>query len=129
VLGRSYSGSLKYRLACSSVTVIHKLQWIEHYHYLLSSSGPQQNLVEVERDFSDLVEKMEYYLTHTEDAERVAKNSVKTFRERYLTTAAEACYWRALIRGWAEVSFEPRGFEEGPDGRQKIRGMRFENFV
>lgn len=109
--------------------MIHKLQWIEHYHYLLSSSGPQQNLVEVERDFSDLVEKIEYYLTHTEEAERVAKNSVKTFRERYLTTAAEACYWRALIRGWAEVSFEPRGFEEGPDGRQKIRGMRFENFV
>ena len=85
--------------------------------------------MEVERDFSDLVEKTEYYLNHKEEAERIAKNGVKTFRERYLTTAAEACYWRALIQGWAEVSFEPRGFEEGIDGRQKMRGMRFENFV
>ena len=116
-------------MACNSVSVLHKLQWIEHYHYLLSPSGPQQNYVEVERDFSDLVEKMEYYLNHTKEAERIAKNSVRTFRERYLTTAAEACYWRALIRGWAEASFEPRGFVIGPDGRQKMRGIRFENFV
>ena len=72
---------------------------------------------------------MEYYLNHTKEAERIAKNSVRTFRERYLTTAAEACYWRALIRGWAEASFKPRGFVIGPDGRQKMRGIRFENFV
>jgi hypothetical protein len=47
--GRSYSASLKYRQACRSVIIIHKLQYIQHHHYLLVSSGPLQNFVQVER--------------------------------------------------------------------------------
>ncbi|MCJ1232617.1 hypothetical protein MMC14_000570 [Varicellaria rhodocarpa] len=57
-----------------------------------SSNVKLQNFVEVERDFSDLDAKMEHLLAHPEEAKRVADNSVKTFRERYLTPAAEACY-------------------------------------
>lgn len=126
--GRSYSASLKYRQACHSVIVSHKLQYIQHHHYLLSSHGPTQNYVEVERDFSDLPAKMERLLANPDEAQRIADNSVKTFRERYLTPAAEACYWRALWRGYAKVVEKPKMWtEEG--GKRKKRGLRYETFL
>jgi hypothetical protein len=106
------------------------MQWIQHHHYLFIANGTNQNFVEVERDFSDLEEKIEYLIANPEEAERIADNSVRTFRDHYFAPAAEACYWRALIQGWAQSSFEPQQFElteEGALGRQ--RGMRFENFA
>ncbi|KAF2477315.1 uncharacterized protein BDR25DRAFT_300282 [Lindgomyces ingoldianus] len=131
--GRSYSGALKYRQLCRSVVVSHKLQWIQHYHYLLKSNGTNQNFVEVERDFSDLNSAMKDLLAHPEKAKRIADNSVQVFRERYLTPAAEACYWRALFKAWKEVSFEPllyAGVEVGERlKRTQKRGIRFETFT
>lgn len=133
--GRSYSGSLKYRQACRSVIVIHELQWLQHYHYLLSASGPTQNYVQVKRDFSDLDSSIEYYLAHPDEAKQIADNSVRTFRERYLTPAAEACYWRQLIKGWRESSFEPvlyaqlKKSESSDETTKHVRGMRFETFM
>jgi hypothetical protein len=112
------------------VIVIHKLQWIQHHHYLLVANGTQQNFVEVERDFSDLETKIEYLIAHPDEARRIADNNVKTFRERYFAPAAEACYWRALIRGWAASSFQPEEFVSTPGGALKRpRGMRFESFA
>ncbi|KAF2110169.1 glycosyl transferase family 90-domain-containing protein [Lophiotrema nucula] len=131
--GRSYSGALKYRQLCRSVIVSHKLQWIQHYHYLFRSEGPNQNFVEVERDFSDLDYAMADLLAHPEKAKRIADNSVKVFRERYLTAAAEACYWRQLFKAWKEVSFEPilyNGVEVGEKHkRTQKRGVRYEHFI
>lgn len=72
-------------------------------------------------------------LAHPEKAKRIADNSVQVFRERYLTPAAEACYWRALIKAWKEVSFEPllySGVEVGAvHKRTEKRGVRYELFV
>lgn len=87
---------------------------------------------------------MEDLLSHPEKAKRIADNSVRVFRERYLTPAAEACYWRELVKVWSEVSFEPvlyegPGEDEGdskkhkkqkkmaPKGRR--RGVRYETFM
>ncbi|BCR89787.1 uncharacterized protein ACHE_50985A [Aspergillus chevalieri] len=123
VEGRSYSASLKYRQACRSVIVAHKLQFIQHHHYLLVSSGPEQNYVEVERDFSDLADKLEPLVENPDAAKRIADNSVRTFRERYLTKAAEACYWRALFDGYGAV-WNSSGVR---DARE--RGLRYESFV
>ncbi|PGG99360.1 hypothetical protein AJ79_08554 [Helicocarpus griseus UAMH5409] len=103
VEGRAFSSSLKYRQACRSVIVAHKLQFLQHHHYLLQADGPQQNYVEVERDFSDLSQKIEELLADEARARLIADNNVRVFRERYLTKAAEACYWRELMNGWAEV--------------------------
>ena len=127
--GRSYSGSLKYRQVCRSVIISHKLQWIQHHHYLLASNGTQQNFVEVERDFLDLEERMEWLLSHPEEAKRIADNSVRTFRERYLTPAAEACYWRALIKAWGSVSFKGELYEPRNGGGRRQRGERFESYA
>lgn len=92
------------------------------------SSGPEQNFVQVKRDWSDLEEKMEWLISHPEDAARIARNNVNTFRDRYLTPAAEACYWRRLFQAWSDVAFEPEFFEVGSDGGQKWRGTPYESF-
>ncbi|KAJ5981438.1 hypothetical protein N7499_001555 [Penicillium canescens] len=127
VEGRSYSASLKYRQACNSVIVAHKLQFIQHHHYLLVADGPNQNYVEVERDFSDLADKIEPLVNDTERARLIANNSVTTFRERYLTSAAEACYWRSLLDGYAGVWNST--VEQWSESTQRERGLRYESFV
>jgi protein glucosyltransferase len=57
--GYTYSGRLKYLQLCNSAPVVHKLRYLEHHHGLMRSSGPQQNYIEVEKDWSDLDEKVE----------------------------------------------------------------------
>ncbi|KAL1958399.1 hypothetical protein VTO42DRAFT_4500 [Malbranchea cinnamomea] len=125
VEGRAFSSSLKYRQACRSVIVSHELQYIQHHHYLLQSSGPQQNFVQVSRDFSDLEPAIEDLLANPEKARRIADKSVEVFRERYLTQAAEACYWRYLFSEYARV-FNPAH----PLGDCSERcGLRYESFM
>jgi hypothetical protein len=83
--------------------------------------------LQVARDWSDLDEKMDWLISHPADAARIARNNVKQFRDRYLTPAAEACYWRRLITEWGTHSFEPE-FYEMKDGKRQWRGNPFENF-
>ncbi|KXG52076.1 Lipopolysaccharide-modifying protein [Penicillium griseofulvum] len=126
--GNSYSGRLKYLQSCRSVIIAHEMAWIQHQHPLMRSSGPDQNFVTVKRDFSDLQEKINWLQTHDDDAQRIANNNVKTFREHYLTEAAEVCYWRRLIKAWAEVSdFKPEFFKK-ENGKKVWRGLPVESF-
>lgn len=128
--GRSYSGRGKYLHNCNSVVIMHKRMWIEPHHNLLVSSGPDQNFVEVERDFSDLGDKIQNLLSDPSKAARIAQNNVKVFRDRYLTPAAQTCYWRHLIRAWAEASFVPELWDsESTEGARRTRGTAFETFV
>ncbi|CAI7650745.1 unnamed protein product [Penicillium manginii] len=123
------SGHLKYLQMCRSVIVSHKLDWIQHHSHLLRSSGSQQNFVEVDRDWSNLEKRMKWLRKHDKDAQRIADNSVETFRERYLTQAAEVCYWRRLIQEWAKASdFEPEFFTE-ENGKKVQRGLSAETFL
>ena len=126
--GNSYSGRLKYLQACKSVIVAHKMDWIQHQHPLMVASGPEQNYVEVRRDFGDLKEVVMTLQKDDALAHRIARNNVETFRNRYLTPAAEACYWRRLFRSWATVSFEPE-FYELVNGTKRWRGLPFESFA
>jgi len=125
--GNTYSGRLKYLQNCRSVVVAHKMDWIQHHYPLMRSSGPEQNYVEVRRDWEDLHEKMQWLIDNDLDAERIAANNMKAFRRRYLTPAAEVCYWRHLIRSWAEVSFEPSLFKV-VSGKKVWRGLPAESF-
>ena len=134
--GRSWSGRLKYLLNCESVTIIHELEWTAHYYHLLNSEGHDQNYVPVKRDFSDLGDKVQHYISHPKEAQHVADNGIATFRERYLTLAAEACYWRRLIEGWNEVADSPEIYEyskvnvSGVLGTKRVlRGFAFEELI
>jgi hypothetical protein len=85
--------------------------------------------MQVKQDWSDLEEKMEWLIAHPIEAARIAKNNVDVFRDRYLTPAAEACYWRRLIHEWAAHSdFEPEFFRM-VEGEEKWRGLPYESFV
>jgi hypothetical protein len=127
--GHSYSGRGKYLQNCNSVIIIPKRNWIEPQHSLLVPEGPQQNFVEVEEDFSDLEEKMLHLLAHPELSKQIAANSVETFRDRALTSAAQNCYWREMMTAWAEVSFEPKKWDTVSGSVRKTRGVPFETFV
>jgi hypothetical protein len=127
--GVSYSARLQNLQNCRSVVVAHKLKWIQHHHHLMLSSGPDQNFVEAGEDFNDLEIAMAMLVDDDELAERIADNSVRTFREHYLTPAAETCYWRKLFRGWAKVSFEPEFFKKEKGKELKWRGLPIESFL
>ncbi|KAK8051530.1 hypothetical protein PG993_002915 [Apiospora rasikravindrae] len=127
--GNSWSGRLRYLHICDSVPIIHKLNYNAHYYPLLIASGPNQNYVEVNRNFSDLVPKMEELLADPERARAIAAESTRVFRDRYLTPAAEACYWRRMFRTWRSVmDFEPKTYYIHKDGTRKRRGVSWERF-
>ncbi|KXT11753.1 hypothetical protein AC579_1650 [Pseudocercospora musae] len=139
--GNTYSGRLKYLLNCRSVVLSHDLDWIEPYHHLMKSSGPDQNYMHVKRDYSDMPKQMNKLTQpkHFAESEVVADNAVATFRERYLTPAAEACYWRALIRGWGSMqAFKPKFWIEVEEYdkasrknklKRRPRGAPFESYA
>ncbi|KAJ5384299.1 CAZyme family GT90 [Penicillium concentricum] len=127
--GNTYSGRLKYLQSCRSVVVSHELEWVQHYYHLMKSSGPEQNFVQVRRDWSDLERQMQHLLSHDDEARRIADNSIRTFRERYLSPAAEVCYWRRLMREWKSIiDFEPEFFKM-VDGKKVWRGISVESFL
>ncbi|KAL9622891.1 MAG: hypothetical protein Q9160_002817 [Pyrenula sp. 1 TL-2023] len=130
--GNSYSGRLKYLQSCTSVIVAHKMDWIQHHHPLMDSTqgSSNQNYVEVARNFEDLEQKINWLQAHDSQARKIASNSVKTFRERYLTPAAEVCYWRRLVHAWASVmSFEPEFSDVNEEGEIVWRGLPIESFL
>ncbi|KAE8356741.1 glycosyl transferase family 90-domain-containing protein [Aspergillus coremiiformis] len=130
VEGHSFSGAGKYLLNCRSVFVSHKLVWREAHHHIFIASGPDANYIEVERDFSDLNDKIEYFISNPEAAEQIANNTVAMFRDRYLTPAAESCYWRHLIRQYASgCAFEPLLYSTQADGKKQPRGVPFESWI
>ena len=142
--GNTNSGRLKYILNCQSIVMSHELNWIEHFHHLLKPTGKDQNYVKLKRDFSDLPKTITRLLdpsTLESTGRFIVDNARRTFRERYLTPAAEACYWRALIRGYASVQdFEPQRWietevedwhpgSEGKKVKRKPRGVPFEAYA
>jgi hypothetical protein len=68
-------------------------------------------------------------LADPEKSKRIAQNGINTFRDRYLTPAAQNCYWRRMLRDWRKVSFEPKVWDRSENGRMKRRGVPFETFV
>jgi hypothetical protein len=127
---------LKHLLNCNSVTIVHDLKFIEFFYHLLTPDGPDQNYVAVRRDFFDLEWQIQRYLNDPASAQRIADNAVTTFRDRYTSPAAEACYWRRLIQRYSEVSFSPDPYvdkEIKVDGKlatkKVLRGDSFEKVM
>lgn len=121
--GVTYSGRLRYFQLCRSIIISPPLQWRTHLSPLLQAEGLDQNIVLVKEDWSDLDEVIERLETNPIEAERIANNTVKAFRDWYLAPAMEVCYWRKLFRAWAEVT-NPVG-----DVPLKERGTRWESFL
>ena len=133
VTGKSWSGRLRYLANCNSVLLIPSLDYIAHFYPLLEADGPHQNHVLVERNFSDLDTKMSHYLSHPEEAARIAEETKRTFCDLYLTPAAEACYYRRMYTMWAELQqWEPELWKDGRDENNRHikvrRGRSYEEW-
>ena len=96
------------------------------YHSALIYSRPEQNAVRVADDRFDLEATMKALIANTTMAKTIADNARDVLRDRYLTPAAEACYWRRLIQGYASVSLDPKLYEA--DGKT-LRGVPYESFT
>lgn len=121
------------RLLTLAARSIHTLTHYTHLYHLLQPSGPNQNYVHVENDFQDLPSKMEDILVNPLEAQRIANNAAATFRDRYVTPAAQTCYFRRLFSTWAAMTDEPEPYEwvmnaEGVE-QKKWRGMTFEEYM
>jgi hypothetical protein len=132
--GHTYSGRGKYLLNCASVSIVHTPEWIEPHTHLFVNSTSSQNVVEVKRDWSDLDSKLRHLIRNPSEAQAIAENSIKTFRDRYLTPAAQACYWRKMFHAWASISFEPELYRTVKDEktgriRRRARGTPFETWI
>lgn len=126
--GNSWSGRLRNLVNCNSAIIIHgPLQWVAHFYPILKSEGPEQNYIATKNDWSDLEEKMDHFLAHQEEAEKIAEQGRRTFRDRYMTPAAEACYIRRMIYEWAKVQkWEPKLYKDKE--MEHMRGVSWERF-
>ncbi|RYP79588.1 hypothetical protein DL769_002898 [Monosporascus sp. CRB-8-3] len=133
--GNSWSGRLRNLVNCNSAIIIHNpLNYTAHFYSVLTPDGPNQNYIPAKNDWSDLEDIMNYYLEHQDEAERIAEETRRTFRDRYMTPAAEACYIRQMIYEWAKVQkFDPKLYKQVKDDngevKEKQRGYSWERFV
>lgn len=126
--GYSYSGRLKYLQACHSVVIIHEMEWTQHYYPLLVADGAEQNYVQVKRDWSDLEERIQWLKANPEVAEGIARRSREVMR-KYQSEAANACYWREMVRAWGNLmDWEPTLWND-KDGKREWRGVPWESFA
>lgn len=84
----------------------------------------EANIVFVAPDWSDLEDTIGWLEDHPNVAEGIARRQMEMFvGGGYFSPAAEVCYWRALVRGWAEVvRTEGQGWEG-------LEGVPFETFA
>ncbi|KAK3678185.1 hypothetical protein LTR78_002281 [Recurvomyces mirabilis] len=131
--GTTWSGRLKYLLSCHQVVFIHHLNWYTHLYHLLVPSGPNQNYVQTEDDWSDLPAKINELIANPTKGKMIADNAAMHFRDRYFTPAAQTCYWRKLFHVWRAMTYEPDPWNSTtlPDGttQKKIKGMSYEEYV
>lgn len=128
--GVSYSGRLASLLLCNSLTFVHDLEWTAHFYNLLQPDGPHQNYIPVQRNWTDLEEKVSYFLSHPAEAQKIIDNSVDVFRSRALSRAGTSCYLRKLVQGYSTVAFEPEVYRPVKEGQlPRRRGLSFEAFV
>jgi hypothetical protein len=87
-------------------------------------SPREANIVFVAPDWSDLEATVQWLESHPDIAEGIGRRQRELFvGGGYFSQAAEACYWRALLRGWAKVAVtEEMGWEDKP-------GQTFEAFI
>ena len=87
-------------------------------------------MIFVANDWSDLEATIVWLEAHPELAETIARNQRELMVSRgYLSAAANACYWRALIRRWARVARPKEDGHKAWGSGWREEGMRWETFA
>ncbi|KAH8163731.1 hypothetical protein CIB48_g4527 [Xylaria polymorpha] len=78
--------------------------WVRSAWPTSYAAASEANIVFVAPDWSDLEATVAWLEAHPGIASGIARRQRALFHGGgYLSPAAEACYWRGLIRGWSEV--------------------------
>lgn len=95
----------------------HERAWPKRYN------PNKANIVFVSPDWSNLEDTIHWLEEHPKVAEGIARRQRELFvGGGYFSPAAEVCYWRELVRGWAKMARPEKGeFEE--------LGVPYEEFV
>lgn len=150
--GNSYSGRSKYLLSCHAITIAHKMEWTQHFHPALISSptSPSQNFIELPGPGFDGLEETvralwasdhdpkssaassqgyldkarnKYHTVDTLPARQIADNARDSLRDRYLTSAATMCYYRAALKVYGDLlKFDPKVHEGNGAAPGKMLG-------
>ena len=95
----------------------------------------EANIVFVAPDWSDLEDTISWLEGHPEVAAGIARRQRELFvGGGYFSPAAETCYWRALVRGWASVAVvdggngNGNGTGAGGGGWDEEEGVTYEMF-
>ncbi|KAL2061281.1 hypothetical protein VTL71DRAFT_7554 [Oculimacula yallundae] len=151
--GITYSGRLPFHQACKSVIITPPPSYLMHTTHLMRplfsstlpfspsansqfGGGPnsrwtrsfppsEANIVFVHPDWADLEETVMWLRAHPKIAEGIAERQRELVASKgLLSAAAEACYWRSLIRGWSEVAMpDESAWKDAGDG------VRWETFT
>ncbi|KAK3956793.1 hypothetical protein QBC32DRAFT_394474 [Pseudoneurospora amorphoporcata] len=77
----------------------HERAWLKRY------DPNEANIVFVSPDWSDLEDTIHWLEEHPKVAEGIARRQRELFvGGGYFSPAAETCYWRELVRGWAKMA-------------------------
>ena len=97
--GNDVASNLKWIMSSNSVAVMPQPTY--ETWFMEGSLIPGCHYIEIEKDYSDLIEKMHYYITHPEEAEAISRNGheyIRQFRdkrrERLISLLVLAKYFR-----------------------------------
>ncbi len=86
--GNDVATNLKWVMSSNSLAVMPKPKY--ETWFMEGTLIPNYHYVEIKDDYSDLIEKMQYYIEHTDEAEQIIKNAnnyVKGFQDKKLERA------------------------------------------
>lgn len=130
--GVTYSGRFQFLQMCGSVVLSPPIAWMMHVTHLVkpafssdfllhppnpwtpsqmvrrawpvSYTPHEANMIFIKPDWSDLEQVVAWLEANPDVAEGIATRQREVFAGGgYLSPAAEACYWRALVNGWGQV--------------------------
>src|SRR5208282_2292077 len=98
LLGITYSARFKYNILCNSVLLGVKLRWLEFWSHLIV---PGSNYIELNDDWSNLLEKYAELEASAEYAAEIANNAHKA--TELLDPIGVSCYVLEVIRLYSDV--------------------------
>lgn len=89
----------------------------------------QANIIFISPDWTDLEATIAWLRANPTVAEGIADRQREVVRRGIFSEAAEVCYWRALVSGWADVArIDEKEWGSWQDEDEGVRGVRWETF-
>ncbi len=99
--GNDVSTNLKWVMSSNSIAVMPK-PTCETW-FMEGSLIPDYHYIEVKEDFSDLIEKMNYYIAHPDEAEKIIENANR-YTQKFRNRDFELCVQHNVMKKYFELT-------------------------